>query len=82
MDPSSKILQRKSTNGIRLRMWFSETHRLRPFVSTTSSGPGRRIPERERNLLRTKTAATEKVNQMQCTSGVTGGRRSPLTPTV
>jgi hypothetical protein len=79
MDPSSKISQRKSTNGIRLRMWFSEIRRLRPVVRTTFSGPGLRILER--NLLLTETAATAKVNQTQCTLGVTDGIHSLWTPT-
>jgi hypothetical protein len=64
MDPSSMISQRKSTNGIRLRMYFSEIRQLKPVVSTTFSGPGRKILER--NLLLTETAATAKVNQTQC----------------
>jgi hypothetical protein len=79
MDPSSKISQRKSTNGIRLRMWSSEIRRPRPVASTTSSGPGLRILKR--NLLLTETAATAKVNQTQCTLGVTDGRSSLRTPT-
>jgi hypothetical protein len=50
-----------------------EIRRLRPVVSTTFSGLGLRILER--NLLLTETAATAKVNQTQCTLGVIDGRR-------